>query len=123
MKSVRPDGKVRTQYGKRNAEEYVATLGDDTVINTDISTFPAQSRAMTAANKFWNIGLDTTDGRKVGMIVRADTLDLAIGRARAEFLSRGTMTKPGSFGQLCDKDSAVSNEHFDRTYQFCGTLY
>jgi hypothetical protein len=123
VRVARADGKVRTAYGKRNAEEYVATLADDTPINTDIKTFPAQSAKETAPNKFYNVGLETTDGRKVGMIVRADNLDLAIGRARAEFLARGTMTKPGSFGQLCDKDSAVSNEQFDRTYQFCGTLY
>jgi hypothetical protein len=39
VRVARTDGKSRTAYGKRNAEEYVATLADDTPINTDIKTF------------------------------------------------------------------------------------
>jgi hypothetical protein len=39
IRTVREDGRKRTAYGKRNAEEYVKTLADDAPMNTDIKTF------------------------------------------------------------------------------------
>lgn len=39
VRTVREDGSTRVAHGKRNAEEYVSKLANDTVINTDIKTF------------------------------------------------------------------------------------
>ena len=39
VRTTRENGTKRTAFGKRNAEEYVATLADDLVIDTDIKNF------------------------------------------------------------------------------------
>jgi hypothetical protein len=39
IRTVRENGSTRVAYGRRNAEEYVVKLANDTAINTDIKTF------------------------------------------------------------------------------------
>lgn len=72
--------------------------------------------------KFWNVGLNTTENRRIGFIVCEDTLDAAVNRARNVCAAKEITLEPGSMAQVRDDSNVGNNEYFELMYQFMGTL-